>query len=65
MLILYQQRFSDVQWSEVEGGEDEDVVVGRGFYILRRALVIHRHADVIYDAFIHVEEGNRGRIESS
>ena len=38
---------------------------GGVFYNLRRALVIHSHADVICAAFIHVEEGNRGRIESN
>lgn len=37
----------------------------RGFYILQGAAVIHHHADVICDAFIHVEEGNRGRRESN
>lgn len=61
--------WSEVKWSEVEwsgGWRGRGGGVGRrGFYNLRRALVIHSHADVICAAFIHVEEGNRGRIESN
>lgn len=55
--------------SEVGVEEDEVVVAaaaaGGSFYTPRRSLVIHCYADVICDAFIHVEEGNRGRIESN